>query len=57
MAGSVLSGQSVTLEHVDHRRSRFSQVQYSRQSTCGGFYLHSYPVLVALREIDRRQAA
>lgn len=56
MAGNVLSGESVTLEHVDHRRSRFSQILYSRQSTCGGFYSHPCPITVASREIDPRQA-
>ena len=56
MAGNVLSGESVTLEHVDHRRSRFSQILYSRQSTCGGFCSHPCPIMVASREIDQRQA-
>ena len=41
MAGNVLFGLSVTLEHVDHRRSSFSRMLYSRQSTCGGSCSHS----------------
>ena len=56
MAGNVLPRQSVTLEHVDHRRSRLSQMLYPRQSTCGGLSSHPCLVVVASWEIDRRQA-